>query len=513
MYILLGRYHMRDTQYDSAKYYYNLLLQSKEAKGEEYLKWLPHHYLGTMYDAMDNWLLCKMHYEKALEYLRLENKPKDILYVLYMFIEVAEMRQDFDLYSRLRNEYLSIKQSAGQNILNPEHSMMRQITQTPAEQRQSLYKFLPYHLKNRSLFSTCDSYYRIGQTYLEERKYPEAIANLNIMMAYTDSINVPFLKYNGHLALQKAYLAQGDYKNAYTQYEYMYVLRDTLLDIEKQKQLSELNIKYETAEKEKQLAETSLHLETAKKKEQFLSFGLIGALMVSGLSYYAFRTKIKSNKLLKEKNQIISSALQEKDILLREIHHRVKNNLQMISALLYLHGKSVDDSSAQLALMESQNRVQSMAMIHQNLYQQDNLLGVGVREYLDKLISHLTDSYNIEKHRITINKNIEIQHLDVDTVIPLALIINELISNALKYAFKDGRQGKIDVFLGQAEGQIMLEVKDNGIGMPAGVSNREAGNFGFKLINILCDRLGANWSTHSEDGTRVILSVPMKKAA
>jgi len=513
MYILLGRYHMRATRYDSASYYWNLLLKSKDAKGEEYLKWLPHHYLGGLYDLMDNWPMAKMHYMKSLEYLRLENKPKDILYLLYMFIEVCESRQEFDLYSRLRNEYLSIKQSTGQNILNPEHSMMKQFVQSPAEQRQSLYKFLPYHQKNRSLFSTCDSYYRIGQSYLEEKRYDEAIENLHIMMTYTDTINIPFMKYNGHLALQKAYLAQGDYKNAYTQYEYMYVLRDTLFDIEKQKQLSELNIKYETAEKEKQLAETSLHLETAKKKQQFLSFGLLGALIVSGLSYYAFRTKIKSNKLLEEKNEIISRALQEKDILLREIHHRVKNNLQMISALLYLHGKSVDDTSAQLALMESQNRVQSMAMIHQNLYQQDNLLGVGVREYLDKLISHLTDSYNIEKHRITINKNIEIQHLDVDTVIPLALIINELISNALKYAFKDGRHGQIDVYLGQAEGQIMLEVKDNGVGMPAGVSDREAGNFGFKLINILCDRLGATWSTHAEDGTRVTLFVPLKKAA
>ena len=215
------------------------------------------------------------------------------------------------------------------------------------------------------------------------------------MMAYTDTINVPFLKYNGHLALQKAYLAQGDYKNAYTQYEYMYVLRDTLLDIEKQKQLGELNIKYETAEKEKQLAETSLRLGTAKKKQQFLSFGLLGALLISALSYYAFRTKIKSNKLLEEKNQVVSKALQEKDILLREIHHRVKNNLKMISALLYLHGKSLDDTPAQAALMESQNRVQSMAIIHQNLYQQENLLGVGVQEYLDKLIHHLIDSYNI----------------------------------------------------------------------------------------------------------------------
>jgi two-component sensor histidine kinase len=513
MYILLGRYHMRATHYDSAAYYWNILLKNKERKGEEYLKWLPHHYLGSMYDVMDNWPMAKMHYEKALEYLRLEKKPKDILYFLYMFMEVCKTREEFDLYSRLRNEYLSIKNEMGQNILDPEHSMMKQFSLSPIEQREAIYKFLPYHLKNKSQFSTCDSYYRIGESYLEEKNFNEAIANLQLMMDCIDSINFPFLKYNGHLALQRAYLGQGDYKNAYAQYEYMYILRDTLMHIEKQKQLSELNVKYETAEREKQLAETTLNLETAKKKQQLLTFTLIGAFLVSGLTYYAFQIKKKSNKLLEEKNQVISSALQEKDILLREIHHRVKNNLQMISALLYLHGKSVDDSSAQLALMESQNRVQSMAMIHQNLYQQDNLLGVSVREYLDKLISHLTDSYNIEKQRITINKNIEIQHLDVDTVIPLALIINELISNALKYAFKDGRQGKIDVFLGQAEGLIVLEVKDNGVGMPAGLSSQEAGNFGFKLINILCDRLGATWSTHSEDGTRISLSVPMKKAA
>jgi hypothetical protein len=132
----------------------------------------------------------------------------------------------------------------------------------------------------------------------------------------------------------------------------------------------------------------------------------------------------------------------------------VKNNLQMISALLYLHGKSVGDISAQEALLESQNRVQSMAMIHQNLYQDENLLNVGVKEYLDKLFQHLFSSYNIEKSRIAIHKNIEIDQLDVDTIVPLALIVNELISNALKYAFRDGRRGDLHVYIGRHEGHI-----------------------------------------------------------
>ena len=182
----------------------------------------------------------------------------------------------------------------------------------------------------------------------------------------------------------------------------------------------------------------------------------------------------------------------------------------MISALLYLHGKSLDDTPAQAALMESQNRVQSMAIIHQNLYQQENLLGVGVQEYLDKLIHHLIDSYNIEKDRIEIYKRIEIQHLDVDTVIPLALIINELISNALKYAFRDGRQGVIHVNIGMVDGVIQLEVKDNGIGFPE--TNADGGNFGFKLIHILSERLGATLNINSDKGTSLTLLVPQIKA-
>ncbi len=185
----------------------------------------------------------------------------------------------------------------------------------------------------------------------------------------------------------------------------------------------------------------------------------------------------------------------------------------MISALLYLHVKSVDDSSAQEALMESQNRVQSMAMIHQNLYQDQNLLGVSINDYLDKLLNHLISSYNIEKNRISIHKNIEVPQLDVDTVIPLALIINELISNALKYAFSDGREGEIRIVIKETSDSLHVQVSDNGMGLPSHFSLESSSNFGLKLINILCDRLGATWTALTANGTTISLSIPKKKAA
>lgn len=510
--MLLGRFHMRATQYDSAMYYWNLLLSTYKATGDQYNMWLPYHLIAEMYKNLGEWPKAKDYYQKSLESVRLEKKPKDYLFVLYNYINACEVEGELDLYSQLKNEYLSVKHGEGMDILSPEHSTMNRIEESPAERRKRLLTFLPVHLRNKSNFSACDTYYHLGKTYMEEHRYDEAIASFTNMLAVLDTLDLLSLKYSGHTALYQAYVAKRDYEKALHHFTMRYALHDSLMQRENLKQLNELNVRYETIEKEKQLAEATLGLETSRKEQQLLTLGLIGALIISSLIYYALYTKKKSNTQLEEKNKLITGALAEKEILLREIHHRVKNNLQMISALLYLHGKSLDDATAQAALMESQNRVQSMAMIHQNLYQQENLLGVGVKEYLDRLIHHLIDSYNIEKNRIVIHKRIEIQHLDVDIVIPMALIINELISNALKYAFRDGRAGVINVSLEVVNGFIQLGVRDNGIGISE--AYLESGeNFGFKLIRILSERMGATIQIETIGGTSVTLFVPQTKAA
>lgn len=513
MYTLIGRIHMRMANYDSATYYWTRLLENKQKHGDEYGQWVAYHYLASMYDDLGDWPKSKIYYEKALEKVRLEKKPKDYPYLLFLYMNACQTHQEYDLYSELRNEYLAFKLSQGQILLSSEHSIMMKVDQTPAERRAELLKYLPYHTHNKSYYVACESWYRIGQTYMQESNYDAAIEALHHMLSYTDSVQVLGLKHNGHVEMYKAYLAKKDYQKALEHYQIVYDLRDSVLNAEKQVQMNELSVKYETAEKEKQLAETTLNLDRSRKNQELFGLGFMMALLAAGFAFYAFRTKAKNNKVLEDKNKVIATALDEKDILLREIHHRVKNNLQMISALLYLHGKSVDDSNAQEALMESQNRVQSMAMIHQNLYQDKNLLGVSVSDYLDKLLQHLISAYNIEHNRIKIERDIQVPNLDVDTVIPLALIINELISNALKYAFRDGRQGIIFIAMHQDESGLQVDVKDNGMGLPAHFTVESSSNFGLKLIQILCDRLGASWKVETDQGTRISLQVPMKKAA
>ncbi len=214
---------------------------------------------------------------------------------------------------------------------------------------------------------------------------------------------------------------------------------------------------------------------------------------------------------VKTANQIISKVVQEKNILLREIHHRVKNNLQVISSLLKLQSGYIQDEVAVQAIAEGRSRVQSMALLHQNLYKEDNVTGVNMKDYFDNLIQGLFDTYNISADRITLHKNIEDITLDVDTVVPLGLITNELISNALKHAFPGNLHGNLYVDLFEKSGNLILHVRDDGTGIS--YESRHEG-FGSKLIQLLSQKLEADITTRSSHGTDVILTIrEYRKAA
>lgn len=216
-------------------------------------------------------------------------------------------------------------------------------------------------------------------------------------------------------------------------------------------------------------------------------------------------------KRVKTTNALLSKAVEEKNILLREIHHRVKNNLQVISSLLKLQSGYIKDNAAIQAIAEGRSRVQSMALLHQNLYKEDNLKGVNMQEYFDNLIQGLFDTYNISSDRIQLHKNIEAISLDVDTVVPLGLITNELISNALKHAFPENAHGNLYVDLFEKSGNLILIVRDDGNGM---TNNNTREGFGSKLIQSLSQKLEADITTRSTQGTEITLTIrEYKKAA
>jgi two-component sensor histidine kinase len=231
-----------------------------------------------------------------------------------------------------------------------------------------------------------------------------------------------------------------------------------------------------------------------------LIFTLLG---FAGL-VYAYLKSIKNQRLIAEQKHIIENALVEKDSLLKEIHHRVKNNLQMVSSLLSLQTKNTRSKAAIEALEEGKSRVKAMALIHQKLYQNDDLSVIEMQGYIESLINSVQSVYKKGGHNISITIDAEGTELDIDRAIPFGLILNELVSNSFKYAFPENDEnGKIYIHLRKNGDQGYFEYTDNGIGLPEDTEERTHSSMGIRLMNRLVNQLQSKLNIDKEgEGVR-----------
>ena len=207
--------------------------------------------------------------------------------------------------------------------------------------------------------------------------------------------------------------------------------------------------------------------------------------------------------------QILNS-LREKEVLLREIHHRVKNNLQVVASLLGLQSRSTADDQMRRMLLESQNRVHTMALLHECLYQSHNLSRIDFPEYVRQLVTQVCHSYEADNRRIGIEIKLDELHLNLDAAVACGLIINELVSNALKYAFPERRTGVIRIELtAQAGKMARLVVADNGVGQAAKVDISNAKTLGLRLVRSLTEQLGGTIEVSADHGVEARLTFPV----
>ncbi|MDF1526443.1 MAG: histidine kinase dimerization/phosphoacceptor domain -containing protein [bacterium] len=203
---------------------------------------------------------------------------------------------------------------------------------------------------------------------------------------------------------------------------------------------------------------------------------------------------------------ILRSSVREKEVLLQEIHHRVKNNLQVISGLMDLQSYHITDDSVKGVYKESRNRVITMALIHEELYQSRNLAQVDYGTYIRNLVNNLFKSYAVDLGKVKLNIQAENMLMVVDTGIPCGLIINELITNAFKHAFPDGREGEVTIIFRQAgEGKFHLEVNDDGVGIPEDIDIRKTQSLGLQLVTMLVEQLSGEMRINSDKGTSFVI--------
>ncbi|MDT0607365.1 sensor histidine kinase [Croceitalea rosinachiae] len=243
---------------------------------------------------------------------------------------------------------------------------------------------------------------------------------------------------------------------------------------------------------EQKLANEKIRSEIQAKDERInlvfisLVFTLLG---FAGL-VYAYLKSIKNQRLIAEQKHFIENSLKEKESLLKEIHHRVKNNLQMVSSLLSLQTRNTKSKAAIVALEEGKSRVKAMALIHQKLYQNDDLSVIEMQGYIESLINSVQSVYKKGGHNISITVDAEATELDIDRAIPFGLILNELVSNSFKYAFPESDEnGKIYIHLRKNGEGGYFEYADNGIGLPEDTDERTNSSMGLRLINRLVNQL------------------------
>ena len=339
--------------------------------------------------------------------------------------------------------------------------------------------------------------------------------NLNKQIYYLEQ-QESLSERNGFLFLSKKslenlwtiYREKGDYKKA-TDYGLKWrIVSDSISEVERinlLKRNDELIAQQKQQEKLQQLEKDAIKKDSNSKLWGFLTFFL---LTILGLTLYFLRLRYKLNNSLKEKNNLLNRTVEERNILLKEIHHRVKNNLQIISSLLNIQLRHVQNKEARNALSEGRNRVRSIALIHQNLYQGKNFKEINVKEYVESLLSNIQNTFHHQE--VTINSDVDDVLLEEEIMTKVGLIINEAVTNVYKHAFITLQKGTIIVRVNKQNGNLLIQIQDDGIGLPSEVDITKIDSLGLQLIRDFATRLKAEFSiTSAHPGTLVQLKIPL----
>jgi two-component sensor histidine kinase len=293
------------------------------------------------------------------------------------------------------------------------------------------------------------------------------------------------------------------------------ILRDSFEKEENLKELIDLQIANQIEEKENLIAENQKKI-TAKNNEVLREKIIRNSLLVGGvlliviiivIAYQLIKVNTQKkllevkNKKIKTRNSIIYKSLAEKDLLVKEVHHRVKNNLQIVSSLLKLQTLKTTNKDIQVSLGEAQDRINSMAVLHQLLYKNNQMTRLSFKDYLSTLITQISSSFSSINKKILINVSLIELELDIDTAIPLGLITNEIMSNAYKHAFSELKEGVINIELGkQHKDTYFLKISDNGVGIPANFDLSSIESLGLDIVSILSEQIDAELKIFNNNG-------------
>jgi two-component sensor histidine kinase len=386
----------------------------------------------------------------------------------------------------------------------------------------------------QSGYLTAGGYYFTTKQYAKAQPYLAKALALGQQLGYHNSMATTCL------LIYKADSAQGDLPAALAHYKRYKAINDSIFSEKNSKQMAGLQIQYDTKQKEQSIAlltkQTQLQSMTIRQRGFQRNAFVIGTallVLVLGLGYNRYRLGQRSNRLLEEKQQLLQAQqaeisqknqsleqvvseketlLTEKEWMLKEIHHRVKNNLQVISSLLTNQSNYLRDPLASAAIRESRNRVQAMALIHQRLYQTDTLARVNMAAYVREIVNSLLESFD-RFDTVTTQLNVVAVELEIALATPLGLIVNEAVTNVLKYAFPPAGRGTLTIVLTEGSSHhYRLTIMDDGVGLPSDFDLDQSHSLGLTIIKGLSTQIGGGLRIESANGVRVSLQFEAAKS-
>jgi two-component system, sensor histidine kinase PdtaS len=492
--------------------------------------------LGGIYKELNEYGKAQMYYEKALADNL--NRSEEGIITIALIMAVADMmiaqdknKEALEYTLGLLKKYPPADESAKELATHAYYNVYfsnRQFKQAE--------KYCLQMLANQTGFED-NSYDELrvlcnaGKLYYELKQIEKSAGYSKEALQWAIRLKSPIMISDCYLQLFRIDSLKGNYISAIRHYQQYDLIKDSLFNETKSKQIAQLDIEYKTEQKEKDLQllgnQNQLQQTAIKQGKSLRNTIIAGAallLLLLFLVFNRYQVKQRANKLLQAKQEKINQQnqslenlvqeekkllgekdklLEEKEWLMKEIHHRVKNNLQIVMSLLNSQSAYLKDDAALLAIRESQHRVHAISLIHQKLYQSENLSVVDMAAYIKDVVEYLADNLDAA-HRIRFSMCIGLITLDVAQAVPIGLIINEAVTNSVKYAFPGESNGEIEISMQQsvADG-IVLYIKDNGIGLPVNFNWQHTQSLGMSLMLGLSKQLDGKFEVINNSGLTV----------
>jgi two-component system, sensor histidine kinase PdtaS len=518
----LGNLEKANRKFDVAIEYYKQALSYSEIVNDKISIANAYGGMGQIYGLTKDPNKEVEYYKKSISIFRSINNKQNLAVLLSNLGSTYYDMGNFDESAKCLQEAISIKRKMGNNrstamtlgALGNLYSSTKSYKKAKEKYEESL-SMLPLEDKETQF----GLLYMIGLQDYEQKNYKLAKDYFDKAILLSKNSNIDKISMS---ELLKTYaLTQeklNDFQSALLLYKESTELKDSVNNTLNEEKINKLKTQFEVVEKEKSIAK--LNIENKKKeinvanKEKQLAI-LLASILVSTLLvfffYYRFKSKQKLSKNLQLKNEELNTnklqleaVVKEKEILLKEVHHRVKNNLQLVLSLLNIQAREYNNEEVDLFLEKGEARIASMALIHQTLYTSDKISNVNIKDYIEKLLKSIFISFDIDQENFRYEIESEELNFDIQTAVPLGLIINELVCNALKHAFIDKNEGLLKVKLKHFNAQYQLIISDNGIGLNN--QTKKINSVGLELVSILSQQLNGNMETIVNNGTTFTLN-------